>query len=50
MEYREMVEEMKIFFFKKYWDFVFLLDILGFEEQILDKDLVIVFKNVKYFK
>lgn len=49
MEYREMVEEMKIFLFKKYWDFVFLL-ILGFEEQILDKDLVIVFKNVKYFK
>lgn len=50
MEYREMVEEMKFFLFKKYLDFVFLLDILGFEEQILEKDLVIVFKNVKYFK
>lgn len=49
-EHREMVEEMKTFSFKKYWDSSSLLDIPGPEEQTSDKDLVIVSKNVKHFK
>lgn len=49
-EHREMVEEMKTFSFKKYWDSACQLDIPAPEEQTSDTDLVIVSKNVKPFK
>lgn len=49
-ERNEMVEEIKHFSFKKYLNDACLLDIPDSEKQISDKDLVIVSRNVKYFK